>query len=150
MKIERQAKIIELITKNDIEKQEELVKKLIESGFDVTQATISRDIRELKIVKTVNEKGKNRYTIMTGKAERLNDKLIQVLKAGFIEGTLAQQMIVIKTVTGMAMGVATAIDNIGIGELLGSIAGDDTVFLVTRSKDDAIICLSKIKKVIGR
>ncbi len=149
MKLERQSKIIELITKNDIETQEELAKKLIESGFDVTQATISRDIRELKIVKTVNEKGRNRYTIILGKEDHLNTKLIQVLKAGYVNAILAEQLIIIKTNTGMAMGVATAIDNMMVEGAIGSIAGDDTIFLATRSKEDAIACLSAIKKILN-
>ncbi len=149
MKLERQSKIIELISKNDIETQEELVKMLLEAGFDVTQATISRDIRELKIVKTVDSKGKNKYTVMQENEDHLNEKLIKVLKAGYINATLSEQFIIIKTSIGMGMGVATALDNMMIDGAIGTIAGDDTIFLATRSKEDATSCLAKIKKIIA-
>ncbi len=149
VKLERQSKIIEIITKNVIETQEDLVKKLIESGFDVTQATISRDIRELKIVKTVDNNGKNRYAIMQENEDHLNEKLIKVLKAGFINATLSEQFVIIKTSIGMGMGVATALDNMMIDGAIGTVAGDDTIFLATRSKEDARLCLSKIKKLVA-
>ncbi len=149
MKLERQSKIIELISKHVIVTQDELARLLEESGFEVTQATISRDIRELKIVKTVDENGKNRYAILAGREEQLDEKHIRVLRAGYVNATLSEQFIVVKTCIGMAMGVATALDSLMLDGVIGSIAGDDTIFLATRSKEDAKVCLSHLKKILA-
>ena len=129
MKVDRHAKIVELIGKYEIETQEELAEYLTKAGYQVTQATVSRDIRELKLSKVQAESGKQRYVVFQSQ-EGLSDKYIRILRDGFLSMDMAQNILVIKTVSGMAMAVATALDNIGWKEIVGCIAGDDTIMLV--------------------
>lgn len=147
MKIERQSKIIDLITRNDIETQEELVRLLNDSGFDVTQATISRDIRDLKLTKANDGSGKQKYIVMPTKQNNLNDKYIRIFRNGYNGLDRAQNIIVVKTLTGMAMAVAAAIDAMGFDEIVGTIAGDDTIFCAVRSEDDAIHLMEGLNKL---
>lgn len=131
MKIKRHNRIIELIKTRDIETQEELINLLRESGFDVTQATVSRDIRELKLTK-INVGNRQKYAVVQQDPE-VNEKYVRVLREGFISMTPSGSLIVIKTVTGMAMAVATAIDALNIKEIIGCIAGDDTIFVAVHN-----------------
>lgn len=147
MKTERHSKIIELIHKYEIGTQEELADRLNEEGFYVTQATVSRDIRELKLTKVVRDDGKQKYIIVTGSDENLNEKYLRILKDGFLSVDRAENMIVIKTVPGMAMAVATALDAMQWKEVVGCIAGDDTIMAAIRTKGDALIVMEKIRKI---
>lgn len=147
MKIERQSKIIELISHNVIETQEELARRLVASGFDVTQATISRDIRDLKLTKAMDSDGKQKYIVMPTKQTNLNDKYIRIFRNGYSGLDRAQNMIVVKTLTGMAMAVAAAIDAMDFDEIVGSIAGDDTIFCAVRSEEDAIHLMERLYKL---
>lgn len=147
MKVERHSKIVELIGKYEIETQEELAEYLKKAGFRVTQATVSRDIRELKLSKVPAENGRQRYTVLQTQ-ENLNDKYIRILRDGFLSMDMAQNILVIKTVSGMAMAVAAALDSIHFYEIVGCIAGDDTIMCAVRSTDDTILVMDRIQKVI--
>ena len=148
MKVNRHAKIIELINKYQVETQEELAEYLNHEGFKVTQATVSRDIRDLKLTKIPTEDGKQRYTIHPKTGTTMNDKYIRVLKDGFASMDMAQNILVIKTVSGMAMAVATAIDSLAFSEVVGTIAGDDTIMCAIRTVEDTMIVMDKINKMV--
>lgn len=147
MKLERHSKIVELIGKYEIETQEELADRLQEAGFRVTQATVSRDIRELKLTKVPGENNKQRYVVMQNQ-ESFSDKYIRILKDGYLSMDMAQNILVIKTVSGMAMAVAAALDAIHFYEIVGCIAGDDTIMCAVRSVDDTILVMDKIRKLV--
>lgn len=147
MKLERHSKIVELIGKYEIETQEELADRLREEGFRVTQATVSRDIRELKLTKMQGESGRQRYVVMHTQGV-LSDKYIRILKDGYVSMDMAQNILVVKTVSGMAMAVAAALDAIHFQEIVGCIAGDDTIMCAVRSVDDTILVMDKIRKLL--
>ena len=149
MKIARHSKIIDLINQYDIETQEELATKLQEAGFAVTQATVSRDIRELKLMKIAKPDGGSRYTVMGPRDSQNSEKYIRVLKDAFVSMEMAQNILVIKTVSGMANAAGAALDNMNYSEVVGCIAGDDTIACINRSTDDTIILMDKIKKIIN-
>ena len=110
MKINRHAKILDLISRDDIETQEELAEKLNAEGFPVTQATVSRDIREMKLTKVTNDRGRQVYKVMQGTETGMNEKYLRILRDGFVAMDMAQNILVVKTVAGMAMAVAAALD----------------------------------------
>ena len=141
MKQKRQAKILSIIEQYDIETQDELLEKLAEAGFTTTQATISRDIREINLTKVAVAGGRQKYTLGKSTSHESIESYRKVLSAGILSMVPAENLIVIKTVSGMAMAVAAALDNVEINGLLGSIAGDDTIFLAVRSRDmtDAVM-----------
>ena len=147
MKLERHSKIVELIGKYEIGTQEELAEYLNREGFNVTQATVSRDIRELKLSKVQTESGKQRYVVLQNQ-DGLNDKYIRVLRDSFMSMDMAQNILVIKTVEGMAMAAAAALDAIHFHEIVGCVAGDNTIFCAVRSVDDTIILMDKLKKIL--
>lgn len=149
MKVSRQAKILEIIEKNEIETQEELALKLKEEGFNVTQATISRDIREMKLTKIATENGRQKYSVIKGSDAELSERLIRVFRDAVVKLDYSQNMIVIKTLNGMGMAVAVAVDNIQSNDILGSIAGDDTVFCVARSHNQAVEFIQKLSRIVG-
>ena len=136
MKTKRQRKIIELITNYDIETQEELAAKLVENGFNVTQATISRDIRELNLTKIATKGGKQHYAVQSSSDIVSNSKYMRVLNDGIITMDTAGNILVVKTVSGMAMAVAAALDAMQIKEILGCIAGDDTIMCVVKHAEE--------------
>ena len=136
MKTKRQRKIIELITNYDIETQEELAAKLVENGFNVTQATISRDIRELNLTKIATKGGKQKYAVQSSSDIVSNSKYMRVLNDGIITMDTAGNILVVKTVSGMAMAVAAALDAMQIKEMLGCIAGDDTIMCVVKHAEE--------------
>ena len=136
MKTKRQRKIIELITNYDIETQEELAAKLVENGFNVTQATISRDIRELNLTKIATKGGKQKYAVQSSSDIVSSSKYMRVLNDGIITMDTAGNILVVKTVSGMAMAVAAALDAMQIKEILGCIAGDDTIMCVVKHAEE--------------
>ena len=149
MKKKRHEKIIELITQYEVETQEELVDHLRRDGYKVTQATVSRDIRELKLSKIPSGRGRQKYVAFDGEEPYLGDKYSRVLKEGFVSMELAQNLLVLKTVAGMAMAVAAAVDALKIEEIVGCIAGDNTVMMAMRSVQDAEIVMEKIGRMVG-
>ena len=148
MKINRHAKIVELINKYHVETQEELAECLNREGFKVTQATVSRDIRDLKLTKVPTKEGKQKYAVHQTMETEMNEKYIRILRDGYISMDLAQNILVIKTVSGMAMAVCAAIDAMRWNEVVGSIAGDDTIMCAIRSVDDTIKVMDKISKIV--
>ena len=150
MKIERQAKILELIVKNEIGTQEELTARLEEAGFNATQATVSRDIREMKLTKIADGTGKLRYVAFKSTEEDMNEKYIRIFLDGFVSMDNAQNILVVKTVSGMAMAVAAALDHMDFPEIVGSIAGDDTIMCAIRSIDDTVVLMGKLKRIIEK
>lgn len=137
MKAKRQRKIIELISDYDIETQEELANHLIDNGFTVTQATVSRDIRELNLTKIAISGGGQKYAVPTNKAMVSNSKYMRVLVDGILSIDTAGNILVLKTVSGMAMAVGAAVDAMDLKEIIGCIAGDDTVMCVVKNADDS-------------
>jgi transcriptional regulator of arginine metabolism len=150
MKIERHSKIVELISKYDIETQEELAEKLNEAGFNVTQATVSRDIRELKLTKVSTDGNKQKYVVLQSQEGWMSEKYIRVLQDGFLNMTKASNILVIKTVSGMAMAVAAALDAMQFKEVVGCIAGDDTIFCATRSEEETLSLMDRLRKIVGK
>lgn len=150
MKVARHEKIMELIQQYDIDTQEELAAKLNEAGFRVTQATVSRDIRALKMTKVAGKDGKSRYAILQNTPAVLGDKYTRVLHDALTSIDVGQNMIVIRTVPGMAMGVAAALDAMKWDEILGSIAGDDTVMCAARTSEQAAEAADKLRSILKR
>ena len=148
MKVDRHVKIAELIGKYDIETQEELADRLNAEGFQVTQATVSRDIRELKLTKVAMSNGRQKYAALTEANEDLSEKYTRVFRDAFVSMDMAQNILVIKTVSGMAMAVAAAIDAMHLHEIVGCIAGDDTIMCAVRSVDDTIAVMSRLRKLV--
>ena len=150
MKVSRHAKIIELISQYDIETQEELAEYLNQEGFKVTQATVSRDIRDLKLTKVPYEGGRQKYAVHQTVETEMNEKYIRILRDGYVSMDMAQNILVIKTVSGMAMAVAAALDALKFSEVVGCIAGDDTIMVAVRTVEDTQILMDKIHLMIER
>lgn len=148
MKGNRHQKIIELVDNYEIETQEELADRLRQEGFQVTQATVSRDIRALKLSKVSCGNGRQKYVALKQDDTHLNAKYIRVLKDGFVSMDKAQNILVIKTVSGMAMAVAAAIDAMELEEIVGSIAGDDTIMAAVRTSEDTQAVMGKIAEML--
>ena len=146
MKVNRHAKIVELINKYQIETQDELAEYLNEAGFKVPQATVSRDIRDLKLTKVPAENGRQKYAVLQGAQNGMTEKYVRILRDGF--SSMAQNILVLKTVSGMAMAVAAALDAMNWNEIVGCIAGDDTIMCAVRTVDDTILLMEKIKKLL--
>ena len=148
MKKSRHQRIKELVEQFEIETQEELADRLRGDGYTVTQATVSRDIRELKLSKIPMGNGRQKYTIFMQSEHYLSDKYIRVLKDGFVSMDMAQNILVVKTVSGMAMAVAAAIDAMKLKEIVGSIAGDDTIMMAVKTAEDTQCVMDKIYDVL--
>lgn len=149
MKNNRHKKILELIEKYDIDTQDELCKRLEEAGFSVTQATVSRDINNLHLYKKNLGNGRQKYAIDVDNDHELDEKYRRVLTDGFVSIDMAQNILVIKTVSGMAMAVAAAIDSLKFTEIVGTIAGDDTIMMAIRTVEDTKAVMAKIQSIIG-
>ena len=149
MKAERQRKIIELITEKNIETQEQLLDELKKSGFQATQATISRDIKQLHLVKEPTGQGRYRYAVSVQKT-KLNfaDKLRTIFRESVVSVEAAQNIVVLKTIEGMAQGAAFALDNMGDTDIVGTLAGDDTIFLVFHDTIQALDFCEQVKQML--
>ena len=150
MNTKRQTKILELIQKHDIETQEELSAYLTRDGYQVTQATVSRDIRELKLTKIAMDNGRQRYAVLSDADTGMAERLVRVLREGFVSMDYAGNILVIKTVSGMASAVGAAVDAIKLSEIIGSIAGDDTLMCVIRTEEDAVNIMNKLRKLVEK
>ena len=137
MKRLRQEKMLELISKYEIDTQDELIDRLRESGFEVTQATVSRDIRELKISKMTTGRGTYRYVLPKQTATTSNMKFNSALIDALIHVDYACNIVVLKTHAGLANALAVGLDSMHLENILGCVAGDDTILLVSRSEDSA-------------
>lgn len=149
MKKRRQAKILEIISSNDIETQEELQDLLLKYGYEVTQATISRDIKELRLVKDLSEKG--RYVYSTGKkhVENFTHRAGGIFNETIISIDCALNTVVIKCFSGMANAACAAIDSMNLDEILGSIAGDDTIFILCKTEESAYNFTNKLRTMLN-
>lgn len=147
MKTRRQAKILEFINEYSIETQEELLDKLREDGFNVTQATVSRDIKELRLHKSLSSDGRYCYTSMKNVANDVRTNFSGFFKNSVTSIVSAQNIIIIKTLPGMAQAVCASLDNSGYSEILGTIAGDDTIFVVCPTTDTTQTLISKLKNL---
>ncbi|NLA84469.1 MAG: arginine repressor [Clostridiales bacterium] len=137
MKYNRQAMILKIIEEKDIETQEELVKELRNRGMDVTQATVSRDIKELRLVKVMSKTGGSKYATIERQDSDISERLFRVFSESVISIEHAKNLSVIKTIVAGAQGAASAIDAMNWPEVIGCIAGDDTILVVVR--DDSLI-----------
>ena len=149
MKINRQRKIIELINKYDIDTQQELAQRLMDEGFEVTQATVSRDIRELNLTKIAVDGNKQKYDIPASTMTSLSAKYMGVLKDGIVSIEDAGNIIVIKTISGMAMAVGAALDAVNHEEIIGTIAGDDTLMCVVKNANNCQSVKEYLEKLIA-
>lgn len=149
MKVGRQSRIIELINNHDIETQEDLADLLNSAGYNVTQATISRDIRELKLTKVSTNDGKQKYIVLQNQESGMYEKYVRILQDGFISMDMAMNIVVVKTVSGMAMAVAAALDNLNINGIVGCIAGDDTIMCAIKSLEETEKVMEKITKLVN-
>lgn len=150
MKSQRQAKIMEIITNRNVETQEQLLLELEAAGFRSTQATISRDIKELRIVKELTSFGTYRYTAATDElGGTFSNKLNTIFRECITRFDYARNMIVIHTLPGLASAAASAIDAMNMSVVLGTIAGDDTVFIVMRDDNAASAFCGEIHNLLG-
>jgi len=148
MKYKRQSKILELINAFDIYTQDELADKLGRGGFAATQATISRDIKELKLLKIPASNGQYKYASANHEEEKADAKFFNILNETVTTINTAKNLVVVKTFSGMAQAAGAAIDAINFPEVIGSIAGDDTILLVFTSDENAEIVAQKLNKMI--
>lgn len=149
MKSARHEKIVELIQKYDIDTQEELAARLLAAGFKVTQATVSRDIRALNMTKIAGRNGKMRYTILEGKGGAdSGNKYSRVLNEAVLSAEAAQNLVVIHTAPGMAMAVAAAVDAFRWPEVLGSIAGDDTIMCAVHTEEEGTLVAGRLNAML--
>lgn len=148
MKIRRHGKILELISKYPIDTQEELLNKLKKEGYNVTQATVSRDIKELRLLKTLVDDGSYRYTIGSKDITDLKPNFDRLFSRSVSSVDYSENMIVIKTLAGMAQAVCAAFDSMEFDTVVGTLAGEDTIFIVMRTKDLAIDMVSELKKYL--
>lgn len=146
----RHERIIELIGRYEIETQEELADRLCRAGYQVTQATVSRDIRELKLSKVPVGGGRQKYVAFTQDETHLGDKYIRVLREGYVSMAPARNLLVMKTVSGMAMAVAAAVDALKLEEIVGCIAGDNTIMMAMQSEDAVTAVMDKFERMIAQ
>ncbi|MBU5677556.1 arginine repressor [Alkaliphilus sp. MSJ-5] len=132
MKYTRHAKMLEIIESKEIETQEELSEELRKLGLNVTQATVSRDIKELRLIKVLTKNGKYKYATLQSQENVLSDRLVRIFKNSIVSIDYAGNIIVMKTLTGSAQAAAAAIDAVNLDDAVGTIAGDDTIFIVIR------------------
>ena len=148
-KANRQRKILELINSRNISTQTDLTNLLIKEGYDVTQATTSRDLQELKVLKVLLNDGTYKYTVSKEPDTDTAVKLRKVLSECLVGADYAMNIVVLKTITGAAQAVAFAMESLVNEDIVGSIAGDDTIMIVVRSEKNAKMLSQKLKKYIG-
>ncbi len=145
----RQSKILELISKKDIETQEDLAEELKACGYEVTQATVSRDIKELGLIKIACENGRYKYAPIENGEHRLTGKKINMFRESVISINNAENLIVIKTISASATAAASAIDKMQFAEVLGCVAGDDTLLVVTKSSEAAKMIMDRLNEIMS-
>ena len=149
MKEQRQSRILSLIQKNEIETQEDLAQALKDEGFNITQATVSRDIRELKLTKVATKTGNQKYVALNNVEQQVSEKVIRVFKDAFVNIDYAGNTIVIHTLVGMGNGVAAAIDAFNMEEIIGTLAGDDTIFCLVKHENEIQSVIDKFKEILS-
>lgn len=147
MKYSRHAKILELIDKYQIETQEELAEKLKEVGMDVTQATVSRDIKELRLIKVMTENEHYKYAPITQTEGSITNRLLTIFTESFVSCDYANNIVVVKTLPGMAQASASAVDSLKWSDIVGTIAGDDTIMVVCRAEKIAEELVNRLNRM---
>ncbi|MPW25166.1 arginine repressor [Alkalibaculum sp. M08DMB] len=148
MKSKRQSKVLEIIDRYSIENQEELGIKLKESNFTVTQATISRDIKELRLIKVLNSNGKYQYAPFRDKNDTTNERIVNVFRESVVNVDYSGNIIIIKTLAGTAMAASAAIDSMEWPDVMGCVSGDDTIFVLVRDMENIESIVNKYKKLM--
>lgn len=149
MKVIRQGRILEIINSKEIETQEELAEELRKSGIEITQATVSRDIKELKLIKISGSDGKYKYASSSPKENFLSNKLINIFSQTVVNIDRVKNIVVVRAITGAASAAAEAIDCLNLEENVGTIAGDNTIFILTRTDEKANDLYNKLKKMMN-
>ncbi len=149
MKEQRQSKILSLIQKSEIETQEDLAEALKNEGFSITQATVSRDIRELKLTKVATKAGGQKYVSLSNVEQQVSEKVIRVFKDAFVNIDYAGNTIVIRTLVGMGNAVAAAVDAFNMEEIIGTLAGDDTIFCLVKHEDHIKAVIDQFKDILN-
>lgn len=149
MKSARQQKILEIIAKYDIDTQDALIKKLEEQGFEVTQTTVSRDINQLKLVKAVTSNGSYKYIIPNVDKDNSKAAINSALVDAVLDIIAAKNIVVVKTLAGMANAIAVCVDSLAHESIVGSVAGDDTIIIVTHDDDIALSMVTDLKTAFG-
>lgn len=147
-KYTRQLKILEMITSSEIETQEELAEGLKAINIDVTQATISRDIKELRLIKTVSKSGRQKYATIAQSQEGIAERLNKMFENSVVSIDNALNLIIIKTIPGAAQICASAIDYMGLESVAGTLAGNDSVFIAVKSLEAVDHIMEEFRKVI--
>lgn len=150
MKIDRRSKILEIISRKEIETQEELAKELREDGFHVTQATVSRDIKNLQLIKVLSTTGRYKYVANKEESKDAIVKLVTLLSHTIVSVENIEKIVVVRTITAAASTAAEAIDQLDLAEIAGTIAGDNTIFMLVRSNDMAVEIVKKISELVGK
>lgn len=150
MKIDRRSKILEIISRKEIETQEELAKELRKEGFHVTQATVSRDIKNLQLIKVLSATGRYKYVANKEESKDAISKLVTLLSHTIISVENIDKIVVVRTITAAASTAAEAIDQLDLAEIAGTIAGDNTIFMLVRSNEMAVEIVKKISELVGR
>ncbi|MCQ2548120.1 MAG: arginine repressor [Clostridia bacterium] len=148
MRFVRQNRIMEIIRDNDVENQNQLVDILEKEGFNVTQATVSRDIKELELVKVKGENGKLKYAVRQGYGKEISDKYSFILHNTVVSYQSAENIVVVKTLSGCGNSAAEAIDMLDINHIVGSVAGDNTIMIVVDSKENTKFVLDYLDKTL--
>jgi len=148
-KYTRQRKILEIIENYDIETQEELAEFLKKAGIDITQATISRDIKELRLVKVLSKNGRYKYAVVEDNFEGTTDRLITIFRNSVVSFDIAGHLVVIKTIPGAAQVCASAIDSLRLEGIVGTIAGDDTIFIAASDEESIELIIKTFQSVLN-
>ena len=148
VKTKRHAKILEIIHNNPVDTQEELLKWLRQSGFDVTQATVSRDIKELRLIKTLGPDGNYRYSTIQLENDSISSKFHSLFVDAVTGVDYAVNIVVVRCLTGMAQAVCAAMDSLHWNNILGTIAGDDTYICIMKDENQAIDLVTELKKML--
>lgn len=148
MKIQRHSKILEIINAKNIETQEELAEELRKSGMEVTQATVSRDIKELKLIKVLSEEGSYKYATISNGDSFLANKLVSIFSNTVLTVKNVGNFIVVKTISGSGSAAAEAIDSLNFEGIAGTIAGDNTIFILSVNEEKAYELVKKLKKML--
>ena len=148
MKSERQNRILELVAKYEIETQEEMIERLRTEGYRVTQATVSRDLKELKLSKALTARGTYRYCVNSGRNHTGNVRLNNAMADSIVDVQYSMNNVVIKTYPGLAQAVASAVDGLNMHSILGCVAGDDTIIVVTRNEESSVEISEKLRELM--